>query len=86
MPGCNMGREVAVFEPGCRHVGLDIKGKDQANPTAMLLSGSMLLRHLGLDEHANRISKAVYDVIGEGRREREIWEEFRRRMISRGRY
>ncbi|KAF5878224.1 putative nad(+)-isocitrate dehydrogenase subunit i protein [Botrytis fragariae] len=66
VPGCNMGREVAVFEPGCRHVGLDIKGKDQANPTAMILSGSMLLRHLGLDDHANRISKAVYDVIAEG--------------------
>ena len=66
VPGCNMGRDVAVFEPGCRHVGLDIKGKDQANPTAMILSGSMLLRHLGLDDHANRISKAVYDVIGEG--------------------
>ncbi|KAL9619611.1 MAG: hypothetical protein Q9160_005798 [Pyrenula sp. 1 TL-2023] len=66
IPGCNMGREVAVFEPGCRHVGLDIKGKDQANPTAMILSGSMLLRHLGLDDHANRISKAVYDVISSG--------------------
>ncbi|WEW60353.1 isocitrate dehydrogenase (NAD(+)) idh1 [Emydomyces testavorans] len=66
VPGCNMGRDVAVFEPGCRHVGLDIKGKDQANPTALILSGSMLLRHLGLDEHANRISRAVYDVIGEG--------------------
>ncbi len=66
VPGCNMGRDVAVFEPGCRHVGLDIKGKDQANPTAMLLSGSMLLRHLGLDTHANRISKGVYAVIGEG--------------------
>ncbi|KKY17404.1 putative isocitrate dehydrogenase subunit 1 [Phaeomoniella chlamydospora] len=67
VPGANMGRDVAVFEPGCRHVGLDIKGKDQANPTAMILSGSMLLRHLGLDDHANRISKAVYDVIGDGK-------------------
>ncbi|KAJ9663434.1 isocitrate dehydrogenase (NAD(+)) idh1 [Coniosporium apollinis] len=67
VPGCNMGRSVAVFEPGCRHVGLDIKGKDQANPTALLLSGSMMLRHLGLDDHANRISKAVYDVISEGK-------------------
>jgi len=66
VPGCNMGRDVAVFEPGCRHVGLDIKGKDQANPTAMILSGSMLLRHLGLDDHANRISKAIYGVISEG--------------------
>ena len=67
VPGCNMGRDVAVFEPGCRHVGLDIKGKDQANPTALILSGSMLLRHLGLDEHANRISKAIYAVIAEGK-------------------
>ncbi|ORY62466.1 isocitrate dehydrogenase subunit 1 [Pseudomassariella vexata] len=67
VPGCNMGRDVAVFEPGCRHVGLDIKGKDQANPTALILSGSMLLRHLGLDDHANRISKAVYDVISESK-------------------
>jgi len=67
VPGCNMGRDVAIFEPGCRHVGLDIKGKDQANPTALLLSATMLLRHLGLDEHANRISKAVYDVIADGK-------------------
>ncbi|KAH9908984.1 isocitrate dehydrogenase subunit 1 [Xylariomycetidae sp. FL2044] len=67
VPGCNMGRDVAVFEPGCRHVGLDIKGKDQANPTALILSGSMLLRHLGLDDHANRISQAVYGVISEGK-------------------
>jgi len=66
VPGCSMGREVALFEPGCRHVGLDIKGKDQANPTALLLSSSMMLRHLGLDDHANRISKAVYDVIANG--------------------
>ncbi|KAI1185752.1 isocitrate dehydrogenase subunit 1 [Nemania serpens] len=67
VPGCNMGRDVAVFEPGCRHVGLDIKGKDQANPTALLLSGTMLLRHLGLDDHANRISRAVYGVIADGK-------------------
>ncbi|OHE92554.1 isocitrate dehydrogenase subunit 1 [Colletotrichum orchidophilum] len=66
VPGCNMGRDVAVFEPGCRHVGLDIKGKDQANPTALILSGAMLLRHLGLDDHANRISQAIYGVIAEG--------------------
>ncbi|KAK1770117.1 isocitrate dehydrogenase [NAD] subunit 1 [Phialemonium atrogriseum] len=67
VPGCNMGRDVAVFEPGCRHVGLDIKGKDQANPTALILSGTMLLRHLGLDEHATRISRAIHAVIAEGK-------------------
>ncbi|KAF8543556.1 isocitrate dehydrogenase subunit 1 mitochondrial precursor [Trichophaea hybrida] len=67
IPGANMGREYAVFEPGCRHVGLDIQGRDQANPTAMILSATMMLRHLGLDDHATRISKAVYDVIAEGK-------------------
>jgi isocitrate dehydrogenase (NAD+) len=67
VPGCNMGREYAIFEPGCRHVGLDIKGKDQANPTALILSATMLLRHLGLDTHATRISDAVYDVVKEGK-------------------
>jgi isocitrate dehydrogenase (NAD+) len=66
IPGANMGREYAVFEPGCRHVGLDIQGRDQANPTAMILSATMMLRHLGLDDHATRISKAVYDVIADG--------------------
>ncbi|KAF8475969.1 isocitrate dehydrogenase subunit 1 [Kalaharituber pfeilii] len=66
IPGCNMGREYAVFEPGCRHVGLDIRGLGQANPTALLLSATMMLRHLGLDEPATRISQAVYNVIAEG--------------------
>ncbi|GME91932.1 unnamed protein product [Ambrosiozyma monospora] len=66
VPGANFGREYAVFEPGCRHVGLDIKGKNQANPTAMILSATMMLRHLGLDSHADRISKATYDVLAEG--------------------
>ncbi|EGW32324.1 isocitrate dehydrogenase [Spathaspora passalidarum NRRL Y-27907] len=66
VPGANFGREYAVFEPGCRHVGLSIKGKNSANPTAMILSAAMMLRHLGLNEQANRISKATYDVIAEG--------------------
>lgn len=67
VPGANFGREYAVFEPGCRHVGLDIKGQNSANPTAMILSASMLLRHLGLNDHADKISKATYDVIAEGK-------------------
>lgn len=66
VPGCNMGRNTAVFEPGCRHVGLDIKGKDQANPSALILSAAMMLRHLGLDDHANRISQSIYKVIEDG--------------------
>lgn len=66
VPGVNLGREHAVFEPGCRHVGLDLKGRNEANPAAMILSSSMMLRHLGLDNHADRVSKATYDVIASG--------------------
>ncbi|KAI7853324.1 isocitrate dehydrogenase, NAD-dependent [Circinella umbellata] len=67
IPGANMGREFAVFEPGCRHVGADISGSNVANPTAMILSSVMMLRHLGLEEHANRISNAVYRTIESGK-------------------
>ncbi|GMM37532.1 isocitrate dehydrogenase (NAD(+)) [Saccharomycopsis crataegensis] len=67
VPGANFGREHAIFEPGCRHVGLDISGKHVANPTAMILSSALMLRHLGLQENADRISAAVYEVIAEGK-------------------
>jgi isocitrate dehydrogenase (NAD+) len=67
VPGANIGREFALFEPGCRHVAMDIKGKDAANPAAMLLSSTMMLRHLGLDHHANVVANAVYKVIADGK-------------------
>lgn len=65
VPSCTFGDEVAVFEPGCRHVGLGLQGKDQANPTAMLLSACLFLNHLGLDGYADKISAAVHNVIKE---------------------
>jgi len=67
IPAANVGREFAVFEPGCRHVGLDIAGKGMANPTSLILSACMMLRHLGLDHYANRISTATYNVLAEGK-------------------
>ncbi|QPG72917.1 isocitrate dehydrogenase (NAD(+)) idh1 [Brettanomyces nanus] len=67
VPGANFGRDYAVFEPGCRHVGLDIKGKNEANPTAMILSATMMLRHLGLAKEADRISKATHSVLSRGK-------------------
>jgi isocitrate dehydrogenase (NAD+) len=63
IPGSNLGREYAIFEPGCRHVGVDIQGKNKANPTAMLLSSVMLLRHLHLDAYADKLSHAVFNTI-----------------------
>ncbi|GAA6052487.1 hypothetical protein JCM3770_001136 [Rhodotorula araucariae] len=67
VPGANIGREYALFEPGCRHVAKDIEGQDVANPSAMLLSSAMMLRHLGLDSYANNLAHAVYQVVQEGK-------------------
>ncbi|ORZ39353.1 hypothetical protein BCR44DRAFT_1246004 [Catenaria anguillulae PL171] len=66
VPGANIGRDYAIFEPGCRHVGKDIEGRNVANPSALLLSSVLLLRHLHLDEHADRISHAVYKALQDG--------------------
>ncbi|KAF4602045.1 isocitrate dehydrogenase (NAD(+)) idh1 [Pleurotus pulmonarius] len=67
VPGCNVGTEYALFEPGCRHVAKDLMGTNRANPTAMILSATMMLRHLGLDHTANSIAKATFDVINEAK-------------------
>ncbi|KAG5648996.1 isocitrate dehydrogenase (NAD(+)) idh1 [Asterophora parasitica] len=67
VPGCNVGREYALFEPGCRHVASDIMGTNRANPAAMILSATMMLRHLGLDPIANNIATATFDVINSGK-------------------
>ncbi|KAJ1981413.1 isocitrate dehydrogenase (NAD(+)) idh1 [Dimargaris verticillata] len=66
VPGCNIGREYAIFEPGCRHVAKDIQGNNTANPTSMLLSSVMMLRHLNLHSHADNIYQAVYKTIKDG--------------------
>ncbi|WFD05923.1 isocitrate dehydrogenase (NAD(+)) [Malassezia vespertilionis] len=67
VPGANIGRDYALYEPGSRHVARDIMGTNKANPTAMVLSATMMLRHFGLDYQANLITAAVYRVISEGK-------------------
>lgn len=61
-PSANIGEEYAVFE-AVHGSAPDIAGKGIANPTALLLSGVLMLKHLGEIEAANRIEKAVYKVI-----------------------
>ncbi len=46
-PGKNVGRDYVVFEQGARHAGLELAFQNVANPTAMLLSATALLRNLG---------------------------------------
>ena len=44
----------------------DIAGQDKANPTALLLSAVMMLRHMELRQHADKIENAALGVIREG--------------------
>lgn len=46
-PGKNIGRDFILFEQGARHTGLELAFQNRANPTAMLLSATSMLRHLG---------------------------------------
>ncbi|KAJ2510391.1 isocitrate dehydrogenase (NAD(+)) idh1, partial [Coemansia sp. RSA 2049] len=45
--------------PGSRHVAKDIQGRNTANPSSLILSSVIMLRHLQLREHADRIENAV---------------------------
>jgi isocitrate dehydrogenase (NAD+) len=66
VPGANLGTGVAVFE-AVHGSAPDIAGRNVANPTAMLLSGVLMLRHLGETAIADRVTKALEGVLGEGR-------------------
>jgi len=66
VPGANIGAGCAVFE-AVHGTAPDIAGKGLANPTALLLSSVMMLRHAGFDDHAKRIEAAVLKVYAEGK-------------------
>ena len=64
-PGANVGDEIAVFEP-THGSAPKYAGQNRANPMAMMLSGVMMLHHLGEKDAADRLEKAIADVIVEG--------------------
>jgi isocitrate dehydrogenase (NAD+) len=65
-PGANIGTDAAVFEP-VHGSAPKYAGQDVANPTALILSGALMLRHLGETAAAARVEEAVREVIAEGR-------------------
>jgi isocitrate dehydrogenase (NAD+) len=65
-PGANIGEDGAVFEP-VHGSAPKYAGQNKANPTALILSGALMLRHLGYAEVGARVEQAVRDVIAEGR-------------------
>jgi len=64
--GANIGLEAAVFEP-VHGSAPDIKGKNKANPTALLLSGIEMLKYINQKDTAEKIEKALYKTIKEGK-------------------
>jgi isocitrate dehydrogenase (NAD+) len=64
-PGANIGYSASIFE-AVHGSAPDIAGKNIANPAAIILAGVMMLRHLNEDAAADRIQKAVEDVVREG--------------------
>ena len=65
VPGANIGDGIAVFE-AVHGTAPDIAGQGVANPLAVLMSGLLMLTHMGEHKVAARIPKAVYDVLSEG--------------------
>lgn len=64
-PSGNIGPKHSVFEPA-HGSAPDIAGKGIANPTAAILAGAMMLRHLGMRDESGRIQSAVADVYASG--------------------
>jgi len=64
-PGANIGEKGATFE-ATHGSAPKYKGMNKVNPTALILSGVLMLRHLGKEAEANRLEKAVADTIAEG--------------------
>src|SRR5688500_19566814 len=62
VPGANFGHDAAVFE-AVHGSAPDIAHKNLANPTALLMSGLMMLDHIGEREKADRIRTALWAVL-----------------------
>ncbi|GAA5854862.1 hypothetical protein JCM8547_004099 [Rhodosporidiobolus lusitaniae] len=65
-PSGNIGKDASIFE-AVHGSAPDIAGKGLANPTALLLSGIMMLRHMNLFDQAAKIEKAALSTIAEGK-------------------
>ncbi len=65
-PGANLGEDIALFEP-VHGSAPKYTGMNKVNPTAMILSGVMMLRYIGEDKAASKLERAVMDVIKEGK-------------------
>ncbi len=66
-PGATFGEGIAIFEP-THGSAPKYAGQNKVNPIAQLLSGMLMLRHLGEADAARRLERAIAAVIREGDR------------------
>jgi isocitrate dehydrogenase (NAD+) len=71
VPGANLGTEAAIFE-AVHGTAPDIAGQDKANPTALLMSAILMLRHLDMAELAGRVETAMLDTLRAGIRTPDV--------------
>jgi isocitrate dehydrogenase len=64
-PSANIGNDVSIFE-AVHGSAPDIAGKNKANPTALVLSAAMMLRHIGEGKAANDVEQAVLVTLESG--------------------
>jgi isocitrate dehydrogenase (NAD+) len=64
VPGANMNKEIGVFE-AVHGSAPDIAGQNKANPTALLQSGIMMLRHMNESDLAQKIENALFQVLAQ---------------------
>ena len=72
--GANIGKDYAVFEP-VHGSAPDIKGKNQANPTALLLSAIEMLKYINEFETAKKIETALFKILSLGYKTKDIGGE-----------
>lgn len=65
-PGANIGADAALFEP-THGSAPKYKGQNKVNPMAMILSGMLMLRHIGENAAADKLEKAIAKVIADGK-------------------
>jgi isocitrate dehydrogenase (NAD+) len=65
-PGANLGDDIGLFEP-THGSAPKYKGQNKVNPTAMILSGMLMLRHINERDAADRLERAVSKIIKEGK-------------------
>jgi len=88
-PSANIGNDVSIFE-AVHGSAPDIAGKNKANPTALILSAAMMLRHIGEGKAANDVEQAVLVTLESGIRTSDMMgvekaattTEFTRAVIS----